>query len=100
MLLVMLMVMLMVILLVMLMVILLVMLMVILLVMLMVILLVMLMVMLSRDSEKESTLKNFWFTKLHLFQWRVQVTITPRNRVRGLGDLYIRDPLVMRSQNM
>jgi hypothetical protein len=53
-----------------------------------------------RDSEKESTFKNFWFPKLHCFQWRVQVTITPRNRIRGLGDLYIRDPLVVRSPNM
>ncbi len=53
----------------------------------------------SSDSEKESTLKKFWFPKLNFFQWQFQVAITPRNRVRCLEDLYIRDPLVIRSLN-
>jgi hypothetical protein len=40
----------------------------------------------SGYSEKESIMKKFWFPKLHCFSWQVQVTKTPRNRVRGLGD--------------
>jgi hypothetical protein len=35
---------------------------------------------------------------LHCFLWQVRVIITPRNR--GLGDLYIRDPLLTRSPNI
>jgi hypothetical protein len=54
----------------------------------------------SSDSEKEWIMKKFWFPKLHFFQWRVQVTITPRNRVCGLRDLCICDPLLIRSPNI
>ncbi len=49
----------------------------------------------SGDSKNELIVKKFWFPKLHCFSWQVQVAKTPRNRVRGLGDLNIRDLLLM-----
>ncbi len=52
------------------------------------------------DSEQESTFKKFWFPKSNFFQWRLQVAITPRKRVRCFEDIYIWDTLVIRSLNM